>query len=77
MRTECLFLGNETSVKMFDHLFFLHSSFVSLSSLSERLRNHVFISRGTNTEIHHHLDVISVGESSKEKFLNLRSYPLI
>ena len=69
MRTERLFLGNETSVNMFDHLFFLHS-FVSLSSLSERLRNRVFISRGTNTEIHHHLDVISVGESSKEKFLN-------
>ena len=55
MRTERLFLGNETSVNMFDHLFFLHSSFVSLSSLSERLRNLVFISRGRNTEIHHHL----------------------
>ena len=77
MRTERLFLGNETSVNMLDHLFFLHSSFVSLSSLSERLRNHVFISRGRNTEIHYHLDVIFVGESSKEKFFKLRSYPVI
>ena len=35
MRTEPLFLGNETSVNMLDHLFFLHSSFVSPSSPSE------------------------------------------
>ena len=41
MRTERLFLGNETSVNIFDHLLFLHSSFVSLSSPSERLRHRV------------------------------------
>ena len=34
MRTECQFLGNEISVSMFDHLFFLHSSIVSPSSPS-------------------------------------------
>ena len=76
MRTERLFLGNETSVNMFDHLFFLHISFVSPFSPSEGLRSRAY-SRGRNTEIHHHLEVISVGESSKEKFFNLRPYPLI
>ena len=45
MRTERLFLGNETSVNMFDHLFFLHSSFVSPSSPSEGLRNRVYFKR--------------------------------
>ena len=45
MRTEHLFLGNETSVNMFDHLFFLHSSFVSPSSPSEGLRNCVYFKR--------------------------------
>ena len=45
MRTERLFLGNETSVNMFDHLFFLHSSFVSLSSPSEGSRNCVYFKR--------------------------------
>ena len=45
MRTELLFLGNETSVNMFDHLFFLHSSFVSLSSPREGLRNRVYFKR--------------------------------
>ena len=45
MRTECLFFGNETSVNMFDHLFLLHSSFVSLSSPSEGLRNRVYFKR--------------------------------
>ena len=45
MRTERLNLGNETSVYMFDHLFFFHSSFVSPSSPSEGLRNHVYFER--------------------------------
>ena len=45
MRTERLFLGNETSVNMFSHLFFLHSSFVSPSSPSEGLRNRVYFKR--------------------------------
>ena len=45
MRTERLFLGNETSVNMFDHLFFLHSSIVSPSSPSEGLRNRVYFKR--------------------------------
>ena len=45
MRTERLFLGNETSVNMFYHLFFLHSSFVSPSSPSEGLRNCVYFKR--------------------------------
>ena len=45
MQTERLFLGNETSVNMFYHLFFLHSSFVSPSSPSEALRNRVYFKR--------------------------------
>ena len=44
MRTECEFLGNEISVRVFD-LPFLHSSIVSLSSPSEELRNHVYFKR--------------------------------
>ena len=45
MRTECQFLGNEISVRVFDLLFFLHSSIVSPSSPSEELRNHVYFKR--------------------------------
>ena len=45
MRTERLFLGNETSVNMFDHLSFLHSSIVSSSSPSEGLRKCVYFKR--------------------------------
>ena len=45
MRTECQFLGNEISVRVFDLLFFLHSSIVSPSSPSEELRNHVYFNR--------------------------------
>ena len=45
MRTERLFLGNETSVNMFDHLFFLHSSIVPPASPSEGLRNRVYFKR--------------------------------
>ena len=32
----------------------------------------MFISRGRNTGIHHHKEVISVGESSKEKFFKFK-----
>ena len=45
MSTECQFLGNEISVRVFDLLFFLHSSIVSPSSPSEELRNHVYFKR--------------------------------
>ena len=45
MRTECQFLGNEISVRVFDLLIFLHSSIVSPSSPSEELRNHVYFKR--------------------------------
>ena len=45
MRTECQFLGNEISFRVFDLLFFLHSSIVSPSSPSEELRNHVYFKR--------------------------------
>ena len=45
MRTECQFLGNEISVRVFDLLFFLHSSIVSPSSPSEELRNHAYFKR--------------------------------
>ena len=39
MKTESQFLGNETSVSMFDDLFFLHSSIDSPSLPSEGMRN--------------------------------------
>ena len=45
MRTECQFLGNEISVRVFDLLFFLHSSIVSPSTPSEELKNHVYFKR--------------------------------
>ena len=44
MRTECQFLGNEISVRVFDLLFFPHSSIVSPSSPSEELRNPLDVS---------------------------------
>ena len=68
MRTECQFLGNEISVRVFDLLFFLHSSIVSLSSPSEELRNHVYFKRKKHRNSPSFRGVISVGESSKEKF---------
>ena len=67
MRTECKFLGNEISVRVFDLLFFLHSYIVSPSSPSEELRNHVYFKRKKHRNSPS-LEVISVGESSKEKF---------
>ena len=71
MRTERLFLGNETSVNMFDHLFFLHSSIISPSSPSEGLRNPVYFKRKKHWNSPS-LRVISVGESSKEKFFKFK-----
>ena len=67
MRTECQFLGNEISVRVFDLLFFLHSSIVSPSSPSEELRNHVYFKRKK------HMNSPSLRgdfcwRSSKEKF---------
>ena len=68
MRTECQFLGNETSVSMFDHLFFLHSSIVSPSSPSEGLGNCVYFKRKKHRNSPSLRGDFSVGESSKEKF---------
>ena len=77
MRTECQFLGNEISVRVFDLLFFLHSSIVSPSSPSEELRNHVYFKRKK-----HRNSPLLRGDFCWRKLKGevlsfLRSYPLI